>query len=150
MEAAFQYIKVNGGIDTERSYPYEGEDDKCRYNSAYRGATDFGYMYIEPGNEAILKMAILFKGPCSVAIDASHESFQFYSNGVYRDKACSPYNLDHGVLAIGYGVEEYTGEAYWLIKNSWGTSWGHEGYVKIARNENNMCGVASDASFPIV
>merc|ERR1719369_1527165 len=72
----------NGGIDTEKSYPYEGEDDECRYNSAYRGATDIGFMDVDPGNEAALKTAIATQGPCSVAIDASHESFQFYSHGV--------------------------------------------------------------------
>merc|ERR1711915_459616 len=108
----------NGGIDTEKSYPYEGEDDECRYNAKFRGATDVGFMDVDPGNEAALKTAIATQGPCS--------------------------------LAIGYGVDEVSGEAYWLIKNSWGTSWGHEGYVKIARNEDNMCGVASAASYPLV
>eukprot|EP00092_Neocalanus_flemingeri_P017837 GFUD01019301.1.p1 GENE.GFUD01019301.1~~GFUD01019301.1.p1 ORF type:complete len:380 (+),score=117.66 GFUD01019301.1:91-1140(+) len=148
MDAAFQYIKDNGGIDTEESYPYEGEDDTCRYNSADNGATDIGFMDVDAGDEAALKTAIATQGPCSVGIDASHESFQFYSKGVYRDDECSPDNIDHGVLAVGYGEE--SGEAYWLIKNSWGPSWGEEGYVKIARNEDNMCGVASMASYPLV
>ena len=58
MDYAFQYIKDNGGIDTEKSYPYEGEDDKCRYNPAYRGATDIGFVDVEAGNEAALKSAI--------------------------------------------------------------------------------------------
>jgi len=150
MDAAFQYIKDNGGIDTEKSYPYEGEDDVCRYNPKYKGAWDVGFFDVPSGDEAALKSAIATQGPCSVAIDASHESFQFYSRGVYREEECSPENLDHGVLAVGYGVEEDTGEAYWLVKNSWGTSWGHGGYVKMARNEDNMCGVASAASYPLV
>ena len=58
MDYAFQYIKENGGIDTEKSYPYEGEDDKCRDNPAYRGATDIGFVDVEAGNEAALKSAI--------------------------------------------------------------------------------------------
>merc|ERR1711974_175950 len=135
MDAAFQYIKDNGGIDTEKSYPYEGEDDKCRYNPRYKGAWDVGFVDVEAGNENALKTAIATQGPCSVAIDASHESFQFYSKGVYRDEECSPENLDHGVLAVGYGIDEASGSAYWLVKNSWSEKWGHDGYVKIARNE---------------
>ena len=71
------------------------------------------------------------------------------NSGVYGDQECSPENFDHGVLALGYGVDE-SGEAYLLIKNSWGSAWGDSGHVKIARNEENMCGVASAASYPLV
>ena len=150
MDPAFQYISDNGGIDTEESYPYEGVVNRCRYKPATRGATDIGFVDIMSGDEEALKLAVAANGPVSVAIDASHESFQFYSTGVYREGECSPENLDHGVLAVGYGVDSDSGEAYWLIKNSWGTSWGDEGYVKMARNEDNMCGVASAASYPLV
>ena len=150
MDNAFQFIRHNGGIDTESSYPYNGQQLWCRESRGTRGATDVGFVDVEAGNEGALKTAVATQGPCSVAIQANLETFQFYSRGVYRDERCSVEGLDHGVLVVGYGVEEVTGEEYWLIKNSWGTTWGEEGYIKIARNENDMCGVASTASFPLV
>jgi len=148
MDNAFQYIKDNRGIDTEKTYPYEAEDDKCRYNAVNKGADDRGYVDIPQGDEEKMKEAIATVGPVSVAIDASHESFQFYSTGVYIENKCSPEDLDHGVLAVGYGTED--GKDYWLVKNSWGTTWGDGGYIKMARNRNNQCGIASSASYPLV
>jgi len=148
MDFAFKYIKENGGIDTEESYPYEGEDDTCRYSKKNKGATDIGFVDIPQGDEQALKSALATVGPVSVAIDASQASFQFYSEGVYDEPQCSPQNLDHGVLAVGYGTEN--GQDYWLVKNSWGEEWGDEGYIKMARNKNNMCGIASSASYPLV
>lgn len=81
MDFAFKYIKDNGGIDTEESYPYEGEDDSCRYNKKNKGATDVGFVDIPQGDEEALKNAIATIGPCSIAIDASQPSFQFYKEG---------------------------------------------------------------------
>lgn len=150
MDNAFRYIKDNHGIDTEKSYPYEAEDDKCRYNPRNSGATDKGFVDIASGNEEKLKEAIATVGPVSIAIDASHESFQFYSEGVYFEPQCSSQELDHGVLAVGYGTDEATGQDYWIVKNSWGTSWGDQGFVKMARNKDNNCGVATQASYPLV
>lgn len=149
MDNAFKYIKDNGGIDTEKTYPYEGKDDTCRYNAKNSGATDKGFVDIPEGNENKLKLALATVGPTSVAIDASHESFQFYSTGVYYEPQCDSQNLDHGVLAVGYGTDE-KGQDYYIVKNSWGTSWGDDGYVKMARNKDNHCGIASSASYPLV
>ena len=91
-------------------------------------------------------------GPISVAIDDSMVSFQFYKNGVYCDQNCSPNWLDHGVLVVGYGTlnNGTTSDDYWIVKNSWGEDWGMNGYILMARNRNNSCGIASKPSFPIV
>ncbi|CAG9562303.1 unnamed protein product [Danaus chrysippus] len=149
MDNAFKYIKDNDGIDTEKTYPYEAVDDKCRYNPKNSGAEDVGFVDIPAGDEHKLMLALATVGPVSVAIDASQESFQLYSDGVYYDENCSSDNLDHGVLVVGYGTDEDGGD-YWLVKNSWGPSWGDEGYIKMARNRDNHCGIASAASYPLV
>ena len=149
MDIAFKYIKDNGGIDTEESYPYEDQYNICRYRKKDVGATDIGFIDIPHGDEDALKAAVATVGPVSVAIDASGFISQFYAEGVYNDPNCSSENLNHGVLAVGYGVDD-NGEEYWLVKNSWGTKWGDEGYIKMARNKQNMCGIASMASYPQV
>ncbi|KAJ8984239.1 hypothetical protein NQ317_007471 [Molorchus minor] len=149
MDNAFAYIKKNGGIDTEASYPYKAEDEKCHYTPRSKGATDRGFVDIESGDENQLKSAVATVGPVSVAIDASHETFQLYSEGVYSEPECSSEQLDHGVLVVGYGTDE-NNQDYWIVKNSWGTSWGENGYIKMARNKNNMCGIATQASYPLV
>ena len=148
MDFAFQYIKDNHGIDTEASYPYEAMDDSCRFSKKNIGASDVGFVDIREGDEMDLMKAVATIGPVSVAIDASQESFQFYSTGVYFEPNCTPDGLDHGVLVVGFGTED--GHDYWLVKNSWGTGWGDHGYIKMARNKNNHCGIASAASYPIV
>ncbi|CAF1443316.1 unnamed protein product, partial [Didymodactylos carnosus] len=151
MIAAFEYIKENNGIDTEKSYPYEAVDRKCRFKSENIGATDVGYAFVKQGNETDLQNAIATVGPIAVAIDASQDSFQFYSSGVYDEPMCSSTDLDHGVLAVGYDVTSGKhGTPYYIVKNSWGEGWGDDGYIWMTRNERNQCGIATMASYPFV
>merc|ERR1712117_245538 len=120
-----------------------GREGTCQERSHTPVATVSSYTQLPYGNEAKLQEAVANVGPISVAIDASHYSFQLYSGGVYYEPRCSSYRLDHAVLTIGYGT--MSGEDYWLVKNSWGTSWGDNGYINMSRNRNNNCGIASDA-----
>jgi len=145
MTDAFQYIISNGGIDTEASYPYTAADGTCHYNAANCGSTLAAYVNVASGSEADLQAKVAL-GPTSVAIDASHNSFQLYSGGVYYEPSCSSTALDHGVLAVGYGTTG--GQDFWIVKNSWGSSWGLSGYILMSRNRGNNCGIATMASLP--
>jgi len=148
MTQAFDYIKSNKGIDTEASYPYKAVDGTCKYSAANIGSTLTSYTNVASGSEAAL-VASIDKGPTSVAIDASHNSFQLYSSGIYYEPQCSPTALDHGVLAVGYGTSTATTHnTYYIVKNSWGTDWGMAGYIEMSRNRNNNCGIATMASLP--
>jgi cathepsin L len=148
MDQAFQYVIQNKGIDTEDSYPYKAIDEQCVFKSGSVGATITGFTDVKSGSESALQSAVANIGPISVAIDASSLSFQFYSTGVYDDNECGnkQENLDHGVTAVGYGTQD--GKDYWLVKNSWDTTWGEDGYIQMSRNKDNQCGIATDASYP--
>ncbi|GFT35565.1 cathepsin L [Nephila pilipes] len=150
MDDAFEFIKSESGIDTEESYPYEGAQDSCTFKSTGVGATCTGHVDIPSGDEDALKQAVANVGPVSVAIDAHHESFHDYKVGVYDEPECRNEfsDLTHAVLVVGYGTEE--GKDFWLVKNSWGQSFGVNGYIKMSRNKNNQCGIATVASYPLV
>ncbi|XP_059284256.1 ervatamin-B [Lycium ferocissimum] len=148
MENAFDFIMKHGGITTEKNYPYIGKDQKCNTTKAKQHAvTISGYEQV-PDNEDALQTAVV-KQPISVAIDAMGYDFQLYSGGIYSGIFCG-HMLNHGVTLIGYGVED--DEKYWLVKNSWGSYWGEDGYIKIKRGSNDnkgMCGIAMQASYPL-
>ncbi|GAB6029261.1 hypothetical protein CHUAL_005028 [Chamberlinius hualienensis] len=146
-EYAVDYIVANGGIDTEESYPYEERDGKCRYDAANNAATCDSYTSILPrGDEIVQRSAVATVGPVSFSMDASKASFQLYANGVYTDPLCKNgfFDLDHAVLGVGYGNDGT--QDYWIVKNSWGTGWGLDGYFWIYRG-NNTCGIATDSLY---
>ncbi|KAJ3609791.1 hypothetical protein NHX12_024301 [Muraenolepis orangiensis] len=143
----YEWIMKHGGIATTETYgPYSGMNGLCHLNQSQMIARIQSYTNVTSGDAEALKLALFKNGPVAVSIDASHLSFVFYSHGVYYEPACGSRveDLDHAVLAVGYGT--LSGEAYWLVKNSWSTYWGNDGYILMAMKDNN-CGVATDATF---
>ncbi|XP_017077582.1 cathepsin L-like [Drosophila eugracilis] len=145
---SFAYIKDSGGIATEQSYPYMGVQRNCNMTDTTIGATSSGFVELPYGDEKKLAEAVAFFGPVSVSFDANQTSFHSYSSGIYQDPACRTQKFTHVVVVVGYGTE--SGKDYWLVKNSWGTKWGIDGYFKIIRNANNHCGIANYPTFPLV
>jgi len=148
MDSAFEYVISTGGIESEAAYPYLPENKKCVFNTSRVAAHFKGYQDVK-GGEAGLKEAVAYVGPVSVAIDASEPGFQLYEAGVYYGPSCSTTLLDHGVLVVGYGTT-LNGTDYWIVKNSWGSAWGDNGYILMSRNRNNNCGIATQPSYPTV
>jgi len=145
MDQAFQYIISNQGITTEDAYPYQAAQGTCN-TAVTAAATLSSYQDVTSGDENALQSAVNI-GPVSVAIEADQQCFQFYSGGVLSDPSCGT-NLDHGVLVVGYGTDPTAG-AYWIVKNSWGASWGEAGYIRLAQGIDE-CGIATTPSYPIV
>jgi len=146
MDYAYLYVIANKGIDTEYSYPYTAQDGTCVFNKATIGALISNYKDID-ADEKSLQSAVFNIGPIACAVDAAHTSFQMYSSGIYYEPSCSSTQLDHGVNVVGYGSEN--GKDYYIVKNMWGTSWGMQGYIWMARNKFDNCGIATDASYPL-
>jgi len=147
MEGAFKYVIEHGQCELS-AYSYTAKDGTCKKCTAVAHITSCSD--VKPNDQISLKGAVA-QQPVAIAIEADTRYFQSYSGGVLTSSSCGT-NLDHGVLIVGYGTEN--GQDYWLVKNSWGTSWGEKGYVKIARssstNDPGVCGIAMDPSFPSV
>ena len=144
MDDAFKYIETNP-LELEGDYTYTAKDGTCSYDKSKGVGLVAAFADVAEGSASQLQAALSEHGPVSVAIEADQFSFQMYTSGVLT-KGCGT-NLDHGVLAVGYGTENDT--PYFIVKNSWGASWGDHGYIKIgATDKNDVCGILLAASYP--
>jgi KDEL-tailed cysteine endopeptidase len=157
MDNAFDWVEhATSGVCTETDYPYSSgytsARGECRMSecTAVPGSQIQGYVDVPPSEDALLT-ALAEHGPLSVGIEADQSAFQFYHSGVLHGPCGN--SLNHGVLAVGYGVDADTGAPYWKVKNSWGSGWGEQGYVRIQRGKRwprgGECGIASKASYPV-
>jgi len=137
MESAYQYLNTSG-VMLGSDYPYTGSDDTCAFDKTKVGALVTGYHYAGTQDEEVIKQLVYENGPFAIAINAT--PLQFYWGGIFNPWSwmCDPASLNHGVLLVGYGVDGTTN--YWIIKNSWGKSWGEDGYFRMIRG-TGCCGV---------
>jgi len=153
VDDAYDWTYSNGGLCTESSYPYtsggSGQSGDCRISPPANepDTRPTNYYDVQAGSVAAMQSAVNV-GPVSIAVRADQSVFQSYAGGVITS-GCGHDTLDHAVLIVGYGTDPTYGD-YWLVKNSWGTSWGDAGYVKIAANSDDQCGVLKAGSFPVL
>lgn len=151
MVSAFDYIHHHGGLAGRCQYPYKGFNNggSCNNNIASQVLAKLsGFGVVPPNNEKELLKAVAHQ-PVSVAVDSTCDAFRFYSSGILTQHCGT--KLDHAVTIIGYGEEN--GMKYWLAKNSWGTKWGENGFIRMRRESGvpaGMCGLTLDASYPVV
>ena len=146
MEYAFTWLKKNGGIMTDTDYPYKGVKSTCRSDkSKYVDMTITGYKKLGSSwstwsavDEDEVKEFLYETGPLAIALNA--DPLQTYSSGILdvTSTKCPTSGINHAVTLVGYGTENNV--AYWIVKNSWGTSWGEKGYFRIRRG-NGTCGI---------
>jgi len=151
MDDAFQYVLDAGGLCSEESYPYHAKRENCSAVSCQKIGKIVKFSDIPKKSIPAMKAALTKYGPIAVAIEADQMAFQFYHSGIF-DAPCGK-RLDHAVLLVGYGSDEHSGETYWIIKNSWGTRWGDQGYIKFGMDNHGSageCGVLLDGSVPLV
>lgn len=151
MDSAFEWISGNGGLCTEVDYPYVSVKQSCQKTcNVVEGSQIVDYIDVFPSDDFSMMLALTIN-PVSIALDASGRNFQLYKSGVLTSECTT--DLDHGVLAVGYGSDN--GFDYYLVKNSWGTSWGINGYIKLGRgsqynNGDGQCGMLLEGSYPIL
>ena len=143
---AFKYYESHNAI-LESDYKYTAKDGSCQYDSLSQTAVEVSDYTMVTADSASQTKAAVAQQPISVSIEADKAVFQLYSTGVFDSSRCGT-NLDHAVALVGYGSD--AGQDYYILRNSWGTSWGEEGYMRIAvtGDDAGICGVQSEPLYP--
>lgn len=142
---AFDYMKDGLALETEN--PFRGKEKECEKKKFIK-ETVKSYSQVKRRDEYDLARTVGLLGPVAVALHVN-DNFLSYESGVFEDQSCLDKDVNHAVLVVGYGTDPTLGD-YWIAKNSWGPSWGENGFVKIARNRNHSCNLAAYAYYPIV
>ncbi|KAL7607704.1 vignain [Lactuca sativa] len=149
MEDAYEYIKETGGVTTEQIYPYFARNGLCDISKRNSPVVKIDGFENVPKNDETALLKAVANQPVSIAIDAGGLNFQFYSEGVFNG-ICGT-ELNHGVAIVGYGTTQ-EGTNYWIVRNSWGSGWGEQGYIRMLRGfsePEGLCGLAMECSYPI-
>ena len=138
MENTFKWIKENGGVQLESDYPYKGRDQQCKQDKEKLVVKVDSFVKLDSVDEEVIKEYLYKTGPLAIALNAN--PLQYYYGGIVDDdeKSCDPQGLNHGVVLVGYGSEN--GVDYWIVRNSWGASWGEKGYFRMLRGKGT-CGI---------
>jgi len=153
MTDAYDYSIKNGGVDNQTSYAYIAKQNPtCKYAAASNVGKVASWNYTNQDDEVDLKAKLATVGPVAIAIDASH--IQNYVSGVFSCTGANNFTaVNHGVLAVGYGTDTTTTPPtdYYIVRNSWGPSWGESGYIRIVRNKGSApaCGIPTYANYPV-
>lgn len=149
IEHAFEFVNRNKGLSSDKDFPYQRKEGTCKsVKPSSLAAKITGYEHVPPNNETAMLMAVANQPAVSVQIDPS--LFQFYKSGVLTGECGT--KLAHAVAAVGYDASE-DGIKYWLLKNSWGSNWGEDGYIRLERDIDavqGMCGLAMILTYPTV
>ncbi|OMP11902.1 hypothetical protein COLO4_03609 [Corchorus olitorius] len=146
MMNAFEYVAQNQGISREENYPYLAMEQVCDMQKSANPAATISSYEMVPQNDEEALLKTVANQPVSVAINTDNPSFMYYKSGVLMED-CGTSRL-HALTIVGFGTDSEYGTDYWLIKNSWGQTWGEKGYIKIQRNVG-LCGLAKYASYPV-
>jgi len=150
-QLAFEYI-IQNGITSWDLYPFDGGNEKC-LASATPVAGILSYVALPPNNEGSILNA-MGQAAVTIGVCADDYEFMYYSSGVFDYKKCCT-AINHAVLIVGYGYDDKTNQDYWVVQNSWGATWGENGFIRMLRNTNHpgsspgMCGLALSASYPL-